>query len=122
MLLLLFTGKHANGQNEPNTCSFEDAYMNTIKIMDVTSLPKELDTNFFKNSFHGHLFSDSTHNMYITINEITAKKRGVYDVRLTIVIKDATIKQMMEQYGHKHYTLEYKKSAIRGFNYSYSDI
>jgi len=122
VLCFIWTSLMAMSLSEPNTLSYEDVYSNTVKIMDVSTLPKELDTTFFKNSFHGQLFSDSTKNMYINIYEIERQKKGTYDVRLTLVIKDATVEQIMEQFGHKHYILVYKRKKLKRFDYSHSEI
>ena len=121
-LLFLLIGSYTHCQTESNILEFEDSHKNTIKILDVISLPRELDTSFFKNSFHGRLFSDSTQNMYINVYSVRRKKRGVYDIRLTIIVKDATVEQIMEQFGYKHFILEYKKNNIIGFNYYQSEI
>lgn len=122
ILLVLFLGKGVQAQMEPNTFAFEDPFENTIKIMDVVSLPKELDTSFFRNTFTGQLFSDSVKSMYINIYAVKKEKGGVYDIRLTLIVKEATVEQIMEQYGYKHFTLECRKGEIYRFNYSHSEI
>lgn len=124
LLILCFVGSSllAISQTEPNTFTYEDVAGNTIKLMDVAALPNEMDTSFFKNSFDGLLFSDSTQNMYINILEITRQKKGTYDVRLTLVEKGASIEQIIAEFGYKHYILVYKKSEIIRFEYWNSEI
>lgn len=111
------------GQDSDPSWSFTFPDENTVKVSDISMLPKKIDTNFIKGHLNPASFVENKVPMNMQLKTFEKlKEKNVYRLKVMIMPKDPSTEEVLQWKGYRYYILTVTKKGRSFIEYVGTEI